>query len=1040
MKKVFTFFAALAMLASVSFAQKDMDANRVLKSTRFAPAKLTKNNDAKNGRKVTGNPIWENTMSYCLDDPFYNRVGTQALGDTVYWAISIESAALTGRNNLTNVEFFIVEAGTYNLSIYSGAQPTGTALYTQTINATDADTMAWKTITFATPIAINQTQDLWVVLSNSDVDYPAAGVAGNEYDNGKWVSLDGIQWMNVADAGVDVTWMIRATSDTYTVLPPYLSLEGPTAVRTGDTATFLANSPNGDTFEWSINADYLDVTSIENVAFVVWETAGTQQVIVTATNTAGSTTDTLNVDVFSCNDITLPYTPNFNGGLGCWDTRSDSTEGSGWFASVDMFESDPEGQVLSISAQNYLGFIMIDFPVDNWLISPEIEMPSTGEYEIAWQVKPITPDYTGDHYGVYVINDGDTTLLFEESLTGMTDYNQRMAVIPSTISGDFQVAFRHFNCEGGYVIILDSIQIRALTAPQVTLAGPVAVEVGNVATYTATAPNATNFEWSIDGLAIAQDSNVLTISLDLAGFHTIQVVATNNEGSDTAILSVEAYTCTAISEFPYMQDFENGIRCWNMVSMDSINDDRFGVYEDEDAFAGNYDFRFSSYSRAADYNQYLISPELTLPQGEFMVKFQYVAYSYTDSFRVLASSTTNDVSAFTTVLADYPNTAQSWTEVCIPVPAGTKYIAFNYYGNYQYYLYIDDITIKIIDIVPTVTIDGPVSAEVDEEVTFTAAAPLATSFAWTVDGVDANTTGNTLTTSFTTAGNHTVQVVATNSIGNSTPATATINIFSCDAITTFPWIADFEEADIYGCWKFIDADGDGFNWNTDYLRDATGEDGNYMGHNNSTGLVGSASWNQSTGALTPDNWMILPAMALPADAQLYLSWYEKGQDPEYAEEHYSVYISTTGNNVNDFTTASGNFVATGEWVGHNINLGQYAGQTIYIAFRHHDCTDMFYLDIDDIMISTDAVVGIDNVENSILSLYPNPASAMVTVSAEGIEGNVTVQVVDLNGRVMLQQQGTAQSYRFDVSTLAQGAYFVRLSGENVNATRKLIVK
>ena len=85
MKKVFTFFAALAMLASVSFAQKDMDANRVLKSTRFAPAKLAKNNDAKNGRKVTGNPIWENTMSYCLSWSQPGRMG-DLWEHSVVWA------------------------------------------------------------------------------------------------------------------------------------------------------------------------------------------------------------------------------------------------------------------------------------------------------------------------------------------------------------------------------------------------------------------------------------------------------------------------------------------------------------------------------------------------------------------------------------------------------------------------------------------------------------------------------------------------------------------------------------------------------------------------------------------------------------------------------------------------------------------------------------------------------------------------------------------------------------------------------------------
>lgn len=1033
MKKVSTIFAAVMMIASVSFAQMSKTAGKshraLLQATRFAPAKLVKNVATLNGLKVSGNPIWDNTMSYCLDADFYSGVGTEAPGDTIYWAIKIESAALDGRNNLTDVEFFVVSAGNYTLQIFSGAQPTGTALFNQSIVATAADTMEWKTVHFTSPIAIDQTQDLWIVLSNSDVNYPAAGVTGNEYDNGKWVSLDGIQWMNVANAGVDVTWMIRAISDTYTVLPPVLDLQGPTAVRTSDTAYYYAASGNADSFEWTVTADYLD-TTISNVAVVLWETAGTQQVIVTATNTAGSVSDTIDVNVFSCDDITIPYAPNFDDGLGCWDSRSDSIE-SGWYASVDMFDNNPEGQVLSFSAQNYYGIWMVDFSADNWLFSPEMEMPASGEYEIAWQVKPYDPTYAGDHYGVYVINDGDTILLFEESLTGMTDYNQRMAIIPDSISGDFKVAFRHFNSEGGYVIILDSIEVRGLTAPYLTLVGPIAAENGTVATFTAIAPNASNFEWAINGTPVDATGNVLTNTFTTNGYHTVAVTATNSVGSTVDSISVEIYSCDGVTEFPYTQGFETGLRCWTMVSADSANDDRFGL--DTTHYTGSYGFRFSSYSRAADYNQYLISPELTLPEtGEYMVKFMYKGHSTHEHFRVLASSTTNDVAAFTTVLGEYTATSMDWTEVAFLLPQNTKYIAIDYFAEYQYYLYVDDITVKVLDIVPTVTVEGPISAESGETVTFVANAPLATSFTWTVDGNPANTTTNSLSTSFTSAGNHTVSVVATNSVGNSTPATATINVYSCDPITEFPWTEDFEE-NHFDCWKFYDEDGDGDNWFV-YFSEATA-----YGHNNSHRLAMSASYDNNYGPLTPDNWMVLPAMSLPEGSELILSWYEKGQDTAYFAEKYSVYISTTGARVEDFTAAAGNFTSTKNWVGRNIDLSQYAGQTIYIAFRHHDCTDMFYLNIDDIKISTERV-SINEVESNMITLYPNPASEMVSINAEGIEGKVTVQILDLTGRVMMQQDGTAQNFRFDVSNLTKGSYFVRMNGENINAVRKLVVR
>lgn len=1038
MKKIFTLMAVVALMATTAFAQLTSAKPMQQAQGKAAIAKMLK---ANRGSKISGNPIWENTMSYCEDGSFYTGVGTQAAGDTVYWAIKIEAAALVGRNNITEVQFFVPNngAGTYTVRLAQGAVTTA-PIATQTVTAVANDTLTWKSITFATPVAITQGSDLWVIMMNSDVAYPAASITANDYDNAKWVSLDGVEW-ELLNSSLDVTWMLRAISDTYTVLPPVLSLQGPTSVRVGDTAIYYAHSGNADSFEWTINADYLDTASIMNVASVMWNTTGTQQVIVMASNTAGDTYDTLDVNVYSCDNITLPYAPVFTDGLGCWDTIADSTHGAGWFSAAEMGLNF--GQVLSLSAYDPYGIgWYMDIPVDNWLISPEIEMPSTGTYEVAWQVSPISGSYDGDHYGLYVISDSIATLLFEESLTGMTGFNKRMVVLPSTVSDDFQIAFRHFNSAGGYVLILDSIQIRPLTAPVVILDGPAAIENGETATYSALCGNAESFSWAIDGVPVDLAGNVLTNAFTTDGLHTVTVTATNSVSSAVDSVVTEVYSCNGITTFPYTYGFETGLRCWAKVSANSVNDDRFGVFENADAYEGNYVFQFSSYSRATDtnYNQYLISPELSLPQGQYMLKFYYMGYTSAESFRVLASTTNTNMSSFTHVLGTFEQTATEWAEVSFLLPEGTKYVAINYYGNYKYYLYVDNITIKALDVVPSVTLDGPVSGQVGTQLTYIADAPLATSFVWTVDGVDINNNTNTVDVSFDAAGNHTVSVIATNSVGNSTPATLTVSVFSCDGVTEFPWVADFESATGYDCWTFIDADGDGFNWNTNYLRDSEDENGNFRGHNNSHGLVGSASWSQGVGALTPDDWMILPAMTLPENSSFILSWFAKGQDAQYAQEYYSVYISTTGKEISNFTNTVYNGTSTANWEGHNVDLSQYAGQTIYIAFRHHNVTDMFYLDIDDIKISTESVQGIDDVMGVSLNLYPNPATTTVTIEAENFEGNATAQLVDLNGRVVMEQSSNGGRFTFDVSEVARGAYFVRMTGANINAVRKLIVK
>ena len=147
-----------------------------------------------------------------------------------------------------------------------------------------------------------------------------------------------------------------------------------------------------------------------------------------------------------------------------------------------------------------------------------------------------------------------------------------------------------------------------------------------------------------------------------------------------------------------------------------------------------------------------------------------------------------------------------------------------------------------------------------------------------------------------------------------------------------------------GVWTTIDADGDGFEWM------GAGESG--YGLEGRDGTEGTLAFSQSYinnyGALTPDNYLVSPKMALDGS----ITFYAKGQDASWAAEHFGVAVSTSGNtDPSDFTTIA-EWTATGYWTEYTVDLSSYAGQEGYVAIRHFDCTDMFYLDIDDITIQT----------------------------------------------------------------------------------------
>ena len=158
-------------------------------------------------------------------------------------------------------------------------------------------------------------------------------------------------------------------------------------------------------------------------------------------------------------------------------------------------------------------------------------------------------------------------------------------------------------------------------------------------------------------------------------------------------------------------------------------------------------------------------------------------------------------------------------------------------------------------------------------------------------------------------------------------------------------------------WTQIDANNDGMGWEhssnpVSYF--PTGVDLTGTGHNGSTAYILSGSFtNVSQTAITPDNWLITPAINLTANSTL--KFYVCAQDANYAAEHYGVFISTTNATsttaftmLNEWTVGSSKVQSA--WEEKIVDLSAYTGQTVYIAFRHFNCNDQFLLNLDDVTI------------------------------------------------------------------------------------------
>jgi hypothetical protein len=144
-------------------------------------------------------------------------------------------------------------------------------------------------------------------------------------------------------------------------------------------------------------------------------------------------------------------------------------------------------------------------------------------------------------------------------------------------------------------------------------------------------------------------------------------------------------------------------------------------------------------------------------------------------------------------------------------------------------------------------------------------------------------------------------------------------------------------------WVTYDEDGDGENWAV------IAQIGESILPFTGSAMAASFSWNGSP--LTPDNWLVSPPINLGNNGEL--SFYVNSNDG-WPDERLTVYVSMGSNSVGDFTEeVFDKVLAAGEWRQHVVDLSEFAGQNIYIGFRHWDSFDFNYLILDAVSVTSE---------------------------------------------------------------------------------------
>lgn len=164
-------------------------------------------------------------------------------------------------------------------------------------------------------------------------------------------------------------------------------------------------------------------------------------------------------------------------------------------------------------------------------------------------------------------------------------------------------------------------------------------------------------------------------------------------------------------------------------------------------------------------------------------------------------------------------------------------------------------------------------------------------------------------------------------------------------------------------WSIVDANGNpDDDWNLVQESNWTAPFGIYSDY-----FMASYSWNGVD--YSPNNFLSTPQISIPTGStNINLSYFAgSGSDPSFYSENYEVWISTTTGsqaNITAGTRLVDTVIPAMGGATYNVTIpNSFAGQNVYISFRHHDTTGEWLLGVDNVVVTAQQTVSIQTATN-----------------------------------------------------------------------------
>ena len=290
-----------------------------------------------------------------------------------------------------------------------------------------------------------------------------------------------------------------------------------------------------------------------------------------------------------------------------------------------------------------------------------------------------------------------------ELTTTYTQYRVKFTSAPAT---DAYVAFRLVKGSSVKYVYLDDVTLDTIpavwpvVAAQVDSVTDASISLGWEANPENTGTITYNVYNGENAVATGLTETHTTITgLTANTSYTFSVVAVSGDKQSIPVEVSGRTDCdyNLVLSLPISMGFEdaelNDLYCWSAIygSADNASANQMvRAILGEDTV-----WRFSSYTNASDYNQYLVSPRFTTTTP-VKVTFNHVNHGYeSDQIQVVYFAPNAAGDGDTVIEATDWMSAFDMTTDSAYLPAEATRVGFHYYGNYAYYYYIDNINLSV---------------------------------------------------------------------------------------------------------------------------------------------------------------------------------------------------------------------------------------------------------------------------------------------------------------------------------------------------------